>query len=743
MRAHVEVLGAGNDDAAAGLLLFFDESRYLFECGDGTQRFCTERSVRLGRLRSICLTSLTAPSIGGLMGMVLTIADAGKERVTIAGPKGVSALFGAARRSHFCFRPAMETRMVDIPVSRPVVAAGLSPKLPPAHIVCDDENVTIRAVPIAPDFGHTAPAALSYLCRLRDILGKFNPKRAIELRVPTGPYFGQLKKGTPVTLPDGTVVRPESVVSPSIPGPVIAVVACPSERHIAGVVSNPELCPVNLGIVEDDGSPAKAAPACVIYHRTPRSVVAHPDYQAWCCRFGPNTSHVTLHSTLAPDRIVFASQAKDLDMLHRFDADRFKAPWQSVRETDRCGEPTDLKAQHVGSPEEFITTTSGLDSAQWRVGDCGQLFHLAPVASAGFSESSVPPRFLRLPNTAAKVESGLWRSFSEVEEGIVEEHDFPEPSYVSRFGRETAEVCFLGTAGAIPGKHRNVSGIYLHMFGRGGVVLDCGEGTWGQITRCYGIEQARVILRTLSIVFISHIHADHHLGLLTLLHERDVALADANESDSPRLVIVGPSQLGLWLGAYRNILHGELAPPPPYRFCDARSLTEPQASESNFFAETHGLNIGCVEVIHCPNSFGIVIGDRVKEWSVVYSGDTRPCRALADAGKKATLAIHEATLDDSMEEEAVDKNHSTTSEALTVCGEWMGAWRTILTHFSQRFPRVPLLDEKTMQGLRNNRASVAFDLMRVNFADLGHIPNTMPAIREAFSAELKLMVADA
>lgn len=743
MRAFVEVLGAGNDDAAAGLLLFFDDARYLFECGDGTQRYCTERSVRLGRLRSICLTSLAAPSIGGLMGMVLTIADAGKECVTIAGPKGVSALFGAARRSAFCFRPAMETRLVDILASRPAAVSGSSPKHAPAHVVCDDENLAIRAVPIAADCDHAAPAVLSYVCRLRDIAGKFNPKRAIELGVPTGPLFGQLKKGDAVTLPDGTVVRPESVVSRSVPGPVIAVVACPSERHIAAVVSNPELCPVQLGIVEEDGSAADSAPVCVIYHRSPRSVLAHPDYQAWFRRFGAGTSHVTLHSTLAPDRIVFASQAKDLDMLHRFDADRFKAPWQSVRETERCGEPLDLKPQHAGSPEEFIAAKCGPVGAQWHVGDCGQQFLLAPVASAGFSQNSVPPRFVSLPNTVAKAESGLWRSYAEAEEMRAGEAEFPEPACVSRFSRETAELCFLGTAGAIPGKHRNVSGIYLHMFGRGGVVLDCGEGTWGQITRCYGIERAREILRGLSVVFISHIHADHHLGLLSLLHERDVALEAANERDSARLVIVGPSQLGLWLGEYRKILYGERAPLATYRFCDARSLAEPQSSESNFLAESHGLNVSCVEVIHCPNSFGVVIGDRVREWSVVYSGDTRPCQALADAGKKATLAIHEATLDDSMAQEAIDKNHCTTSEALTVCGEWMGAWRTILTHFSQRYPRVPLLDEETMEGLRRNRASIAFDLMRVNFADLVQIPQTMPAIREAFSAELRIALAKA
>ncbi len=49
-----------------------------------------------------------------------------------------------------------------------------------------------------------------------------------------------------------------------------------------------------------------------------------------------------------------------------------------------------------------------------------------------------------------------------------------------------------------------------------------------------------------------------------------------------------------------------------------------------------------------------------------YSGDTRPCDALVEAGTDATLLIHEATFEDGMAEEARDKYHSTTSEAIDV-----------------------------------------------------------------------------
>jgi len=67
-----------------------------------------------------------------------------------------------------------------------------------------------------------------------------------------------------------------------------------------------------------------------------------------------------------------------------------------------------------------------------------------------------------------------------------------------------------------------------------------------------------------------------------------------------------------------------------------------------------------------------------------------PCEKLVKAGQGATLLLHEATLEDGMEEDAASKQHSTTSQAIQIAHR-MGAARTILTHFSQRYPRIPVL----------------------------------------------------
>ena len=44
-------------------------------------------------------------------------------------------------------------------------------------------------------------------------------------------------------------------------------------------------------------------------------------------------------------------------------------------------------------------------------------------------------------------------------------------------------MVFLGTVSSVPSKFRNVTAIYLDRFHRGGLLLDCGEDTLGQLKR--------------------------------------------------------------------------------------------------------------------------------------------------------------------------------------------------------------------------------------------------------------------
>jgi hypothetical protein len=50
-------------------------------------------------------------------------------------------------------------------------------------------------------------------------------------------------------------------------------------------------------------------------------------------------------------------------------------------------------------------------------------------------------------------------------------------------GPNEFQFVFLGTGASMPSKYRNVTSIYLDFFEKGGMLLDCGEGTLGQLRR--------------------------------------------------------------------------------------------------------------------------------------------------------------------------------------------------------------------------------------------------------------------
>ena len=90
----------------------------------------------------------------------------------------------------------------------------------------------------------------------------------------------------------------------------------------------------------------------------------------------------------------------------------------------------------------------------------------------------------------------------------------------------------------------------------------------------------------------------------------------------------------------------------------------------------------------------------------------------------------QATFEDALLEEAISRNHSTTKEAVEV-GDLANAYRTVLTHFSQRYPKIPVFDETHM-----HKTCVAFDMMSINIADLPVLPRVLPYLKLLFRDEM-------
>ena len=82
------------------------------------------------------------------------------------------------------------------------------------------------------------------------------------------------------------------------------------------------------------------------------------------------------------------------------------------------------------------------------------------------------------------------------------------------------------------------------------------------------------------------------------------------------------------------------------------------------------------------------------------------------------MLIHETTFKDGMEEDAVMKRHLTVGEAIGMVGK-MNARALVLTHFSQRYPKIPPLNKRQCandeEGEERKQISIAmtFDFMRL------------------------------
>ncbi|KAJ1550184.1 Zinc phosphodiesterase ELAC protein 2, partial [Cladochytrium tenue] len=93
-----------------------------------------------------------------------------------------------------------------------------------------------------------------------------------------------------------------------------------------------------------------------------------------------------------------------------------------------------------------------------------------------------------------------------------------------------------------------------------------------------------------------------------------------------------------------------------------------------------------MQVEHCPFAYALVMTHKAG-WKIVFSGDCRPSEALIEHGRLADVLIHEATFEDDLAHEAQYRRHSTVSQAADVARK-MGARCVVLTHFSQRYPRI-------------------------------------------------------
>jgi len=274
------------------------------------------------------------------------------------------------------------------------------------------------------------------------------------------------------------------------------------------------------------------------------------------------------------------------------------------------------------------------------------------------------------------------------------------------------KLTFLGTSSGVPTKTRNVSGLALQkQASKHWYLIDCGEGTQHQLLH------AKLSLKHLRAIFITHIHGDHCYGLPGLL--ATTAMSGRNEP----LTIIAPKGIQEFIHAVIKISDLHLS--YKINFLDVNNL------DVNF--EFEDFKISAIELSHRVPSFGYSFTEKLHNrkldvklleklniprgtlWGklqkgesieldngkvvqaedcylpeanprkVIICGDNDDPSLLKEKSTNADLIVHEATYTKDRAQKIGTGPQHCSAERIAKFAESVKLKNLILTHFSARY----------------------------------------------------------
>lgn len=312
------------------------------------------------------------------------------------------------------------------------------------------------------------------------------------------------------------------------------VIDCPSTDYVSGLVSAKEFERFQGAV----GSGSDKLTAACIVHLGGHAVLSHPEYKAWMQRFGPETQHIIANQEYCSQKLIWRSQSQSCYKLSALDSNIFPLPYYSNTPAHDLSADLNGLAVKADLAESMMT------------------FLLEPSAGLERSEVIQPMELFKdfspLKNSPKDYLREYYSMALKAREEIAKEKAFG-PTEVP--GKDVV-LTSLGTGSSHPSKYRNgkcllkfnstmtllsfyksieliffftldclVSATLVETPRHGSFLLDTGEGTYGQMFRQFGgyrlsADQANSVddrIKGLKGIFISHLHADHHLGIVTLI----------------------------------------------------------------------------------------------------------------------------------------------------------------------------------------------------------------------------------
>ncbi len=270
------------------------------------------------------------------------------------------------------------------------------------------------------------------------------------------------------------------------------------------------------------------------------------------------------------------------------------------------------------------------------------------------------------------------------------------------------DVVFLGTGGSVPTARRATACVLVR---RGGerLLFDCGEGAQRQMQRSTGLVQ-------LDEIYVTHLHADHYLGIPGLLKTYDLQLELVELAAGEGIAHDG-YEVRSFPVAHRISAYGyalvEAARPGRFDPDAAARLGVSPGPDYGRLQRGEEVPGGDGSLVR-PEQ---VMGDARPSRKVVVSGDTTPCEMTKIAAHRAELLIHDGSFADEETQRAAETGHSTARQAAEIARSAEVAMLA-LVHVSSRY-QVDAVVAEAREVMADAFAPRDFDLVEIPLPERG------------------------